>query len=247
MSTPRGATVNVLLTGDGEKASANLMLLVGGSGVIRLNPDLPGTRHRNFLTRSRHLFAAGGYLAASVDAPSDRLSKDGLAGFRMTADHADDLAAVARALAARNGKPVVVVGTSRGSVSAGNAAIRLGPDIVRAAVLSSSLTDRAGKPDSLKEMNMADARIPVFFLHNRGDKCRWTPLSSVEQIRSGMVKAGRTADLAVLESTHADADNPCWALTPHGFQGIEQQAVDAILVWIGSQLAARPDGIVTPR
>lgn len=234
--TPRGVTVNVLLTGDSAGASANLMLLIGGGGVLRLNPGQPGTRSRNFLTRSRDLFAAGGYLAASVDAPSDRLSRDGLDGFRMTPEHADDLAAVAKALAARNGKPVVVVGTSRGSVSAGNAAIRIGPDVIRAAVLTSSLTDRGRKPDSLKEMDMTRAQVPVFFLHNTGDECRFTLLSSVRTIQTRMRQANLTTDLAVVSSSRKSVDDPCQAMTPHGYLGIEQQAVDAILGWVAAHL-----------
>ncbi|MEC9368003.1 MAG: hypothetical protein VX871_04855 [Pseudomonadota bacterium] len=236
VATPRGTTVNVLLTGDEASASANIMLLVGGAGWLRLDPATPGTRSRNFLARSRVSFAMGRYLVATVDSPSDRQNKDGLDGFRMTAEHAADLAAVASALQALNQKPVFIVGTSRGSVSAGNAAIRIDPALVNGAVLSSTLTDKGKRPDSLKEMDMTKARMPVFFVHNSGDQCKFTLLSSVRTVQAAMKKAGATADLAVLASTRADEDNPCEALTPHGYLGIEQEAVGTILAWVKARL-----------
>jgi hypothetical protein len=69
-----------------------LVLLVGGGG----HPDLdeqgcPRALTGNSLVRSLPLFHGAGFATALVDAPSDHWGEDGLAGFRVAAEHAEDL------------------------------------------------------------------------------------------------------------------------------------------------------------
>ncbi len=79
----------------------------------------------NSLVRSRDLFHAAGFVTALVDAPSDHRGEDGLGGFRLSAQHADDIGKVIAEVRARTSLPVWLVGTSRGAISAANAASRL--------------------------------------------------------------------------------------------------------------------------
>ena len=58
-------------TSGNANIKANLILLVGGNGVLKLNKNgVFKQKHGNFLTRSRHLFLQAGYLTALVDAPT---------------------------------------------------------------------------------------------------------------------------------------------------------------------------------
>jgi hypothetical protein len=76
--------------------------------------------------RSLPLFREAGIFTALVDAPSDYPGEEGLAGFRDTTRHAEDLGKVIADARAGTKAQVWVVGTSRGTISAANAAVMLG-------------------------------------------------------------------------------------------------------------------------
>ncbi len=106
-----GAKLRTLLTGDPGSARANIMLLVGGKGILKISgKGQLKKKTDNFLVRTRDLFVSAGFLTALVDAPLDRRGGNGLlGGFRASTEHAKDLAKVARKLNALNGKPVIVI------------------------------------------------------------------------------------------------------------------------------------------
>ena len=81
----------------------------------------------NFLVKVREQFASHGFLVSVFDAPSDQKGSDGMLGYRVTEDHAADVAAVVKRLRELATVPVWLVGTSRGTISAANAAARLPP------------------------------------------------------------------------------------------------------------------------
>lgn len=232
-----GAPMRVLVGGDPATATANLILLAGGDGRLKLAGDGEiGRLNNNFLVRSRGLFVAEGFLTAVVDAPRDRWEEPGLlGGFRASPAHAADLAAVAAALTARNGKPVIVVGTSRGSVSAANLAARHPAGAIRAAVLTSSLVWHNSKGASLRDLPMGRIEVPVLFVHNRRDDCKVTRLADLQPVIATMKRAGVPVELVLVESS-ARQSPACEARGPHGFLGIEKQVVGRIAGWIRSRL-----------
>ena len=133
-----------------------LVLLPGGPGYMAL--DAKGCARKlegNSLVRSRDLFHAAGFVTALVDAPSDHRGEDGLGGFRLSAQHADDIGKVIAEVRERTKLPVWLVGTSRGAISAANAASRLtGPAAPDGLVLTSAVTSGSvgglqglGRPD----------------------------------------------------------------------------------------------------
>src|SRR5262249_41112538 len=125
-----------------KEGRAALVLLPGGGGHL----DLDGkgcvrALKGNFLVRSLALFHGAGFSTALVDAPSDHPGEDGLRGFRIAPQHADDLGKVIADVRRRAQAPVWVVGTSRGTISAANAAARLaGPHAPDGVVLTSAIT-----------------------------------------------------------------------------------------------------------
>ena len=112
------------------KPVASLILFAGGSGLIGASPT--GMRWKNnFMVRTRGLFAQQGFIVATVDAPSDLQTGDGLVGYRSGKKHARDIQVVIAWLKRKAEVPVWVIGTSRGSLSAANSAARIsegGPD-----------------------------------------------------------------------------------------------------------------------
>src|SRR6185437_10382299 len=115
-------------------AVATLLLLPGGEGGIGMRGGRPAST--NFLVRSRDLFAARGFNVAIVGKPTDHDDLDEV--FRATPSHVEDIGRVVEKLHAQYGKPVWLVGTSRGTISAAAAAIGLG-DAIAGVVLTSSI------------------------------------------------------------------------------------------------------------
>src|SRR6185312_8215825 len=100
-------------------AKATLLLIPGGGGGIGLRGGAPHSQ--NFLIRSRDFFAGAGYNVALLGKPTDRPELD--AQYRAGDDHVTDVRAVVAKLSADYGKPVWIVGTSLGSISAAAAAV----------------------------------------------------------------------------------------------------------------------------
>src|SRR5262249_10200879 len=109
-----------LMKRDGAKAT--VMLLTGGEGGLAAKNGIPTSQ--NFLIRSRDLFAEQGFHVAVVSRPTDVPDMKG--DFRTSATHMEDLAKVIAQVKNELATPVWIVGTSRGSISATAAAIRLG-------------------------------------------------------------------------------------------------------------------------
>ncbi len=232
-----GAKLRTLLSGNPETAKANVILLTGGNGVLKISGKGEIRKPTdNFLVRTRELFVAAGFLAALVDAPMDRRAKPGLlGGFRASAEHGADLATIARDLNNLNGRPVVVVGTSRGTVSAVNLALRETGGVVAGAVLTSSITRPNKKGGTIRDLPLGRLKVPLLFVHNKGDKCKTTRLSGIAPIVDMLKQKGVKAELVVVASTRKTGKN-CRGRSPHGFLGLEAQVIKTITVWIEALL-----------
>lgn len=203
-------------------ATATLVLLPGGAGGLGMQGAQP--QSRNFLVRSRDLFAAQGFHVAAVGRPSDVADMD--TGFRISDAHVQDLARVVDDLRARAPLPVWLVGTSRGSVSAAAAAIALGPEKIAGVVLSSSVT-AARLRGAVPTQPLDRLRVPVLVLHHERDACKATAPHEVRFILEGLVNAP-VKKLVWARDGGPPQGDPCEALHWHGFIGMEPQAVEAI-------------------
>ena len=232
-----GANLRALLTGSPDRAKANIMLLTGGNGVLKISGkgEIKKPTY-NFLVRTRRLFAKAGYLVAVVDAPLDRREAPGLlGGFRASSEHAADLSKVVRKLRELNNKPVIVIGTSRGTVSAANVALRDTSGNIRATVLTSSMVKPNKKGKIITDLPLSSMKVPMLFVHNRGDTCKVTLLSGVKPVVRKLRKAGLKTELIVV-SSRKKTGRDCGGRSPHGFLGLEQQVVDEITGWINPLL-----------
>jgi len=195
---------------------ASVVLFAGGNGAINA---IPG----NFLLRVRGSFAQQGINVAAIDAPSDRGTAD--RPYRASADAAADMAVVIAFLKQKAAVPVWLVGTSNGSISAANGAVRLGAAQIGGVVLTSSVWQ-----GGMQQVPLASIAVPVLVIHNRDDSCCISPPSAAEPAVASMTSAPFKE--LVLVSGGALQSDPCEARSPHGYLGIENQVVPVMIQWI---------------
>jgi hypothetical protein len=225
----RGETTRMLVEppdGPSGAPAGVAVLFAGGGGVLKITEDGVVRKLKgNFLVRSAGLFRDHGFVTADIDGPSDRPYD--LFGFRGTEDHAQDIGAAIAYLRATYKAPVWLVGTSRGSMSAANGAVRLqgaaGPDGI--ALTSSVLVDNA-KGDHVLMYDLDAVRVPVVIAHHRSDGCKVTPPEALASLE-GALKHAKAVKTLWFEGG-VDRGNPCQARGHHGFAGIEGAVVAAL-------------------
>jgi pimeloyl-ACP methyl ester carboxylesterase len=208
-------------------------MLIGGGGYMDLD-DQGCARQlsRNVLIRMRPLFQAAGVATALADAPSDLKTDEGLGGFRIAADHADDLGKVIADVRKRTGATVWIAGHSRGSISAANAAARLtGPSAPDGVILMSAMmagdarARKAWAAQSVFYVDLDAIKSPVLVIGHAADNCVRSPADLMDKVAAtthsarrqivtvtgGPVSPGRPPNLAA-----------CEVREPHDF--IEQEA-----------------------
>lgn len=210
-----------------------LVLLPGGSGFTDLDDQgCARALKGNSLVRSVPLFTAAGFATAVVDAPSDHHSEEGLGGFRIAVPHAEDLGRVIADVRARTKGAVWIVGTSRGAISAVNAASRLtGPSAPDGVVLTSALM--AGQPraripwvaQSVFDLPLEAIRMPVLVVGHAADTCIRSPANLMVNV-TARTNAVREQVVTVTGGPGSKSTGPaldvCEGRTPHGF--VDQEA-----------------------
>jgi hypothetical protein len=216
---------------------AFLILFAGGHGILNINNygeyEWGGG---NFLVRSSGHFVRNGFSVVIVDAPSDRKSRGMLYGFRASKSHAEDIASVILFLKMKADIPVWLVGTSRGTNSAANGAIRIGRNGVSGLVLTSSMTRTNKNGVQVFEMPLNDISIPTLVIHHKYDGCRFTPYRDTSRIIKKLHNTS-IAELISFEGGIQPISQPCDALSQHGYYGIESKVVNTISSWIKREIA----------
>lgn len=234
IATHDGTTTRYALGRPAQASGAPiaLVLLAGGGGHLDLDDKgCPRALTGNSLVRSIPFFHEAGFATALVDAPSDHPGEDGLAGFRVAPQHAEDLGKVIADVRARTNSSVWLAGTSRGTISAVNAAARLaGPAAPDGLVLTSALM--AGRSGGQKQwvaqtvfdLPLEAIRQPVLVVGHVDDKCIRSPAHLMDRI-TARTEGAREQVVAVSGGPgHPGAPNvnACEGRAPHGY--VEQEA-----------------------
>lgn len=186
--------------------------------------------------RTRADYANAGYAVLVPDIAPDMKTPSGVAnGYRNSGNYAKDLgAAVVFMRKIKN--PVVMIGTSRGSLSAANALVRLKDKQERpdAAVVTSGFLASSGKFEmrTFAGSNPAPYNLPMLVVHHRKDGCEHTAPSNVEPFKAWYEKNGRKLDVIWMEGGLPPKSDACNALSPHGFYGLDDKVVASISGWI---------------
>jgi hypothetical protein len=209
-----------------------LVLLAGGTGHLDLDPQGCARKLKgNSLVRSIPIFNAAGFGTALVDAPTDFHGEDGLGGYRTEARHAQELGRVIAQLRARTRGSVWVVGTSRGAISAANAAARLtaaaAPDglvLTSALMAGQAGAKKAWVAQSVFDLPLGDIRQPVLVVGHAADTCVRSPANLMDRIVART--RGPRQQIATVSGGPARPApgglDACEGRTPHGF--VDQEA-----------------------
>jgi hypothetical protein len=214
-----------------------LVLLAGGGGHLDLDgKGCPRALTGNFLVRSLDHFHRAGFATAVVDSPSDHIGDNGLRGFRMSPQHADDLGKVIADLRRRTSLPVWMVGTSRGTISAANAAARLAgsgaPDgvVLTSAIMSGgSGGQKPWAAQTVFDLRLDAIRMPILLVGHAADGCPRTPAG----LMANVVARTSSERKQVVTVTGGPGGakiglDACQGSTPHGFLGQETAVVAGI-------------------
>nr|WP_231402981.1 alpha/beta fold hydrolase [Caenimonas aquaedulcis] len=206
--------------------------MMGGTGQLGIYPNGTLQRDTHLLARIRGLLVARGHAVVLVDAPGDRRDLGG--DFRESTEHATDLGAVITDARKAFGKPVWVVGHSRGTHSAVTAATHLtgeaSPDgivLVSSILESSRFGGSTAKP--LQESGVGTLRVPVLVLHHKLDSCQVSPAAKLPELQALLPPATSrviTYDGGVSRGALCDVN------AFHSFNGIEQQLADDLSAFV---------------
>jgi hypothetical protein len=226
LKTRDDVTQTYLLTHNNDETRRFVAILfAGGAGNInlRLRRDGSFVGSNNFLIRVREMFAAGSVATAAVDGPSDMPSMTD--GFRMSDKHATDIGFVVKDLRRRFPQAkIVLVGTSRGTVSAAYTGLALGGDI-DGVVLTATVFNSSKSGAGVAGFDFSKIKVPLLFVHHLEDACSYCPYSGAAQL------SGRFPLISVSGGLPPQS-GPCDALSAHGFLGKEAETVAAINQWI---------------
>ncbi len=231
--SPRpGVSLRVWIERPDRAPTQTLVMLAGGSGKLGVGRHgLAEHALDGVLARTRQAWLDAGFQLAYVDVPSDH--HDGLEGFRTSGDHGEDLRDVIAQLRARDDVPLWLVGTSRGTISAANAAARLGPPArggPDGVVLCSPVTQ--GKHETLEGVAVGDIAVPVLVIEHRGDGCSASPPAGARRLDRMLRRSPRHTLTWLGQSSRAREDEPCESQTRHGYLGLEAELVAAITAFV---------------
>jgi hypothetical protein len=223
---------------DNEKPKAVLLMFAGGNGFYDFDKEgnIQSKLKGNFLVRTESLFRGKGYAVAYLDSPSDVIEDFGgeLYHFRTSYDHVQDIEEAVLYLKRHFNRKVILVGTSRGAISALAAETKAGKSFADAVILTSSVTEENKKGDNVTMLNSEDVKKPVLVAHNKGDKCKVTPVESARKLSKSFTMAPVSTYIEV--DSDLGSGRACGGKSAHGFFGIENEVVSKIDGWISSKV-----------
>ena len=237
LTTRPGVTVKILIRTPDSPSKGTLLLFPGGGGANHFSERGGKVRlGNNFLVRASDLFVERGFGVAIVDVPSDQAS--GMSDqFRTSKEHTEDIQKLLGQLEPKLPKPIYLVGTSRGTLSAAHLAISFKEQRLGGVVLTSSIGASKGGGMSLFNLPLEEITLPVLFVHHREDGCWASRFNDALQLQKRITGSPRSQFIEVLGGDPARS-GPCEALSLHGYLGKEREVVTAITDWIQGKPAA---------
>jgi len=214
----------VLYTGPATPRAV-VFVFAGGDGTVAFNTAGQITHlNGNFLLRTQSLWLAQGFGFATL------ASSSSLLGQRHTPAYAAMIGRAVDFIRTRTTAPIWLVGTSMGSIAAANGAASLGGKVA-GVVLTSSVAGQSRAGETVFDSNLGAIAVPALVVSNKGDTCPVAGPGFAPQILAALSRAPRK-DLIYVES-HQSQSDPCEAMSPHGYLGIEGDVVQRIAGWIG--------------
>ena len=224
----REGVVTTLFWEPTPDAKATVLLFPGGAGGFG-RIEAGKAMGMNFLIRSEPYFISNGFNVAIFGRPSD--SQDLDYADRISDTHLTDIHKVLEFVKQKADVPVWIVGTSRGTISAATATIKLQGEMTGVVLTSSVVSFK--KPEAVPRQDLAAIKVPVLVLHHTKDACHLCQPSEVPAILRGLKNAPIKKEIMFSGGANPSG-NVCNGQHWHGFIGAEREAVDLIANWIKS-------------
>lgn len=220
-----------VITYEVKDAQATVVMLPGGSwniGAIDASTGaLTGT---NFFIRTIPMFIGHGLNVVTMHKPESPSNlRDAV--LRSGDQHGQDVLALAGYASSLN-KPVWLLGTSLGAISAVNAAT-LGADTkISGLVISSPVANKtAVAKASALDFPLEKIRVPVYVSGHERDECASTPPATTREIAKRLTGSKRV-ELKLTQSGANPTGNPCGPTHWHGYINAEEEVVQQIAEFV---------------
>jgi hypothetical protein len=100
-------------------------------------------------------------------------------------------------------------------------------------VLTESVSRKGGSHETVFDAHPEFVNVPALVVANRDDACKVAPPDDAPKIAASMTHSPRTNVIYVSGGVLRSTD--CGSLSPHGYCGIEQSVIDAIVAWMKEQ------------
>ncbi len=210
-------------------AVATVVLFSGGPGGYGRMGDDGWPAGGNFLIHTGKRWASHPFNVVMVGRPSDGIDL-AHGGTRIDDKHAADNVAMFKTIKTRSPKPIWVVGTSMGTISAAATAIRDTEELVSGVALTSSVVSYK-IPGAVPRQSLGKIRVPVLVYHHEKDGC-WACLAYEAKNIAGDLKSAPIKKTMIVSGGGNPTGDPCEPKHYHGYSGMENEAVDQIAAWI---------------
>jgi pimeloyl-ACP methyl ester carboxylesterase len=220
---PRSSVIQTVVLWEPSPSDPQVVLLVfpGGGGNVGFETTNGKVVARTayLFSRQRDLLQRPEVAVVVITAPSDQPDMD--SEFRRSARHFEDMAAVVRDLKIRFPKPrLVLLGHSRGTVSAAYVAQALG-ERVAAVILMSGFYDRDPRRGvGLSEFDFDALKTPLLIVHHVKDMCPTNLFGPAQKLTE------RFPAIVVDGPDEARPDQPCAPGTNHWSARREKETID---------------------
>jgi pimeloyl-ACP methyl ester carboxylesterase len=218
-STQGTPTRTLLVSSSSPKAT--VLLFIGGDGQLRLTED-GQTKHGHTFVRSIDRWASHSINAVLIDTPFD-LGNAMRGHKRGTSEHLTRVAEVTAYYSKKTITPLWIFGHSMGSSTVAAFLSSGRPEI---GLLKGYIVAGTHKGESVP----VSIKLPALGIHHRKEACEATPIEASEAIINS--RSPDTPKAMVLLDGGEDKGHRCQARAFHGFNGIENQFVDAAATFI---------------
>src|SRR5579872_1821556 len=168
---------------------AAIVMLPGGSGDVGMERSGDIRHNRNFVVRSRGLWAARGY-AVLIPDTIDHANLRGERSGPKYAQLVNGLISYARSsLAPPVVLPVFLLGTSQGSIAAVNGAAHAANETLAGVVLTESVAVMGGSHETVFSAGPDQVHVPALIVANTDDQCEVAPPAMAPQIAAAMTNS----------------------------------------------------------
>jgi pimeloyl-ACP methyl ester carboxylesterase len=221
-----------VLYGAPSNPKATIVMLPGGAGDVGIQRNGHLRHDDNFVVRTRDLWMNRGFAVLIPDA----IDGNDLRGMRSSPAYAALVSALVQFAHKPSAGPVFLLGTSQGSIAAMNGAAHLDATQLAGVVLTESVSVLGGSHETVFQADPQDVRVPALVVAHRDDRCNVAPPGNAPRIAAAMSASPSVKVIEVSGGTQHSSD-ACGSLTPHGYDGIETQGVDAVTGWMDQQLS----------